>query len=139
MFSKDNLSYVPSLLGAGMPAELVAMPHGAPVQLWPQRVGRYQLTDSMHLFMQADVIVVKFATHDVSGLDGHYAVHRVPVGKVKVSALLPATMAQLEKDVELHEGETLDVNFEIPFDRAKWDAARSGHAPMPAPAPSPKP
>lgn len=135
--SKDNLSYVPNLLGAGMPAELVAVPHGAPVQLWPQHVGRYQLTDSMRLFMQADVIVVKFSTHDVSGLDGHYAIHHVPVGKVKVSALLPATMAQVEKDVELHAGETLDVNFELPFDRAKWDAARDGRSAPSSASPRP--
>jgi hypothetical protein len=127
-----------------MPAELVAVAHGSPVELWPERVGRYELTDSMRLFMRANVLVVKFSTHDVTGLDGHYAVHHVPAGKVKVSALLPATMAQVEREVELHEGETLDVNFELPFDAQKWEASRTGRpvpsaVPSALPAPSAKP
>ncbi len=83
--------------------------------------------------MLAEVLVGKFPTHAVTGLDGHYVIPHVPVGKVKVSALLPATMAQSEKEVEVHAGELVDVPLTLPFDRKAWDARRSG---SPAPATS---
>ena len=47
----------------------------------------------------------------LAGLDGRFVIPRVPVGKVKVSALLPATMAQVEKEVEVHAGELVDVTI----------------------------
>ncbi len=95
--SRDSRPYVPDLMGAQLKAQLVALPRGDAIHLYPEHPGRYQLTDSMRLFMLADVLVVKFPTHAVTGLDGRYVIPRVPVGKVKVSALLPAIMSQSEK------------------------------------------
>ena len=86
--SRDSRPYVPDLMGAKLKAQLVALPRGDAIHLYPEQPGRYQLTDSMRLFMLADVVVVKFPTHAVTGLDGRYVIPRVPVGKVKVSALL---------------------------------------------------
>jgi hypothetical protein len=83
----------------------------------------------MRLFMLADVLVVKFPTHAVTGLDGRFVIPHVPVGKVSVSALLPATMEQAQKDVEVHAGELVDVTIALAFDRKKWDAARGPAAP----------
>ena len=131
--SRDSRPYVPDLMGAKLKAQLVAVPRGDAIHLYPEQPGRYQLTDSMRLFMLADVVVVKFPTHAVTGVDGRYVVPRVPVGKVKVSALLPATMAQIEKEVEVHAGELVDVPLSLPFDRKAWDAQRGG---SPAPATS---
>ncbi|HKO50991.1 MAG TPA: carboxypeptidase-like regulatory domain-containing protein [Polyangiaceae bacterium] len=131
--SRDSRPYVPDLLGAKLKAQLVALPRGEAIHLYPEQPGRYQLTDSMRLFMLADVLVVKFPTHAVTGLDGRYVIPRVPVGKVKVSALLPATMAQSEKEVEVHAGELVDVPLTLTFDRKAWDAQRTG---SPAPAAS---
>jgi hypothetical protein len=85
----------------------------------------------MRIFMLAEVLVVKFPTHAVTGLDGRYVIPRIPVGKVKVSALLPATMVQDEKEVEVHAGELVDVPLTLAFDRKAWDARRAG---TPAPA-----
>jgi len=124
--SRDSRPYVPDLMGAKLKAQLVALPRGDAIHLYPERPGRYQLTDSMRLFMLAEVIVVKFPTHAVTGLDGRYVIPRVPVGKVKVSALLPATMAQVEKEVEVHAGELVDVPLVLAFDRKAWDAQRAG-------------
>ena len=123
--SRDSRSYVPDLMGARLKAQLVALPHGDAIHLYPERPGRYQLTDSMRLFMLAEVLVVKFPTHAVTGLDGHFVIPHVPVGKVKVSALLPATMAQKEKEVEVHAGELVDVPLVLNFDRKAWDAQRA--------------
>lgn len=122
--SRDSRPYVPDLMGARLKAQLVAMPRGEPIHLYPEQPGRYQLVDSMRIFMLADVLVVKFPTHAVTGTDGHFVIPHVPVGKVTVSALLPATMAQGVKDVEVHEGELVDVKITLPFDRKAWDARR---------------
>lgn len=126
--SRDSRPYVPELLGAQAKAQLVALPRGDAIHLYPQQPGRYQLTDSMRLFMLADVLVVKFSTHAVTGLDGKFVIPRVPVGKVKLSALLPATMLEVDKEVDVHAGERVDVDLAIPFDRKAWDA-RHGAAP----------
>jgi len=133
--SRDSRPYVPDLLGAKLKAQLVALPRGDAIPLYPEQPGRYQLTDSMRIFMRAEVLVVKFPTHAVTGVDGRYVIPRIPVGKVKVSALLPATMAQNEKEVEVHAGELVDVPLTLAFDRKAWDAQRGGPA-APAPATS---
>ncbi|MES1173734.1 MAG: hypothetical protein ABUL62_05345 [Myxococcales bacterium] len=133
--SRDSRPYVPDLMGARLKAQLVALPRGDAIHLYPEHPGRYQLTDSMRLFMLAEVLVVKFPTHAVSGLDGHFVIPHVPVGKVKVSALLPATMAQVEKEVEVHAGELVEVPLVLSFDRKAWDAQRAG---TPAPPSSAK-
>jgi hypothetical protein len=128
--SRDSRPYVPDLLGARLKAQLVAMPRGEPIHLYPEQPGRYQLMDSMRIFMLADVLVVKFPTHAVSGADGRFVIPHVPVGKVTVSALLPATMAQGTKEVEVHAGELVDVSIALPFDRKKWDSARGTSTPL---------
>ncbi len=135
--SRDSRPYVPDLMGANLKAQLVALPRGDAIHLYPEQPGRYQLTDSMRLFMLANVIVVKFPTHAVTGLDGHFVVPHVPVGKVKLSALLPATMAITEKEVEVHAGELVEVPLTLKFDRKAWDGQRTGAAPS-APSAAPK-
>jgi len=137
--SRDSRPYVPDLMGAKLKAQLVALPRGEAIHLYPEQPGRFQLADSMRLFMLADVVVVKFPTHAVTGLDGRYVIPRVPVGKVKVSALLPATMVQLEKEVEVHAGELVDVPLTLAFDRKAWEARRTGSAAVPTPAASAAP
>jgi hypothetical protein len=130
--SRDSRAYVPDLIGAHLQAQLVAVPRGDAIHLYPEHPGRFELTDSMRLFMFAEVIVVKFPTHAVTGLDGQFVIPRVPVGKVAVSALLPATLAQSSKEVEVHAGESVDVRFELAFDRKAWEAARKGVSPAPS-------
>jgi hypothetical protein len=127
--SRDSRPYVPDLLGARLKAQLVAMPRGEAIHLYPEQPGRFQLVDSMRIFMLADVLVVKFPTHAVSGVDGRFVIPHVPVGKVNVSALLPATLEQSQKEVEVHSGELVEVALTLPFDRKKWDAARGPSAP----------
>ena len=122
--SRDSRPYVPDLMGARLKAQLVALPRGEAIHLYPEQPGRYVLTDSMRLFMMAEVLVVKFPTHAVTGLDGRFTIPHVPVGKVKVSALLAATTAQSEKEVEVHAGELVEVPLTLSFDRASWDAHR---------------
>ena len=133
--SRDSRAYVPDLMGAQLKAQILALPRGDAVHLYPEQPGRYVLTDSMRLFMVANVLVVAFPTHAVTGTDGHFTIPHVPVGKVKVSALLPP-MREVDKEVEVHAGELVEVPFTLTFDRKEWDTPR-GSTPAGASSTSP--
>lgn len=134
---KDRRAYVPDLLGGRLPVQLIALP-GTNGTLYPESPGRYQLVDSMRIFARAEVFVVKYATFDVTKLDGKFAIPRVPVGKVKVNALLPATGVAVEKEVVLEEGKDVDLDLEIRFDEAAY-RAQAEAAPKGTPSPSSAP
>ena len=123
--SKDGEGYAPSLLGSHMQAQLLALPGGVPSTLYPPQPGHYILTDSIKLFMLADVFVLKYATHDVTSLDGRYEIKGIPAGKARIDALLPGTELTVEKDIEIKAGETLELPLELHFDaKAHARAAR---------------
>jgi hypothetical protein len=133
--SKDGEAYVPNLLGSKMQAQLLALPGGAASTLYPPSPGHYLLTDDIKLFMLADVFVLSYSTHDVTGLDGRYQIKGIPVGKARISALLPSTQALVEKDIEIKAGETLDLPLSLKFD-AKAPAPSSSASPAPSAAPA---
>lgn len=112
-------SYMPYLDGAPKTAVLVAVPGGAPVVLNALEPGHYMLRDELPKpFLTADVFVVAYPTHDVTGLDGKYEIKRIPTGKVRVSAFLPSIKKTSEQDIELKEGDnTLDLT--LTFDAKK--------------------
>jgi hypothetical protein len=124
-------SYLPKLVGAEMPAQMAAMPHGDPVKLYPLKPAHYLLADdAKHGWMSADVFVLKFATHAVTGLDGRYRIQGIPPGKVKVSMYAPVVDVQLhpdfgieavtqEREIELKPGETTNVDFALPYKAPK--------------------
>ena len=74
--------------------------------------------------MKAEVFVLKYATHQVTSLSGRYRIEGIPVGELSVDAWLPSVDIQQNKKVSLSEGQTLTVDFELAFDRAKYDEAR---------------
>ncbi|WP_438037068.1 hypothetical protein [Sorangium sp. So ce204] len=112
--------YMPNLEGAPFMAVLVAVPQGDPVKFYPPQPGYYHLVDKLPKpFLKAEVFVLKFATHDVTGLDGKYEIKGIPVGKVLTAALLPAIDQDVKREIEIKEGEnTLD--FELNFDLKKY-------------------
>ena len=130
LVSKDREAYVPVLLGSPQPAQLLAMPGGSGTELYPGQPGRFMLSDSIKVFMFADVFVLKYATHAVTGLDGRYEIQGIPAGEVKVSAFLPSTGTSAEQSVTIAPGKTVEVNLEIVFD-AKKHASRDAGAPRP--------
>jgi hypothetical protein len=139
VISRDKNSYVPELLGSQMKSQLVATPFGkGTAGLYPPAVGRYVLVDNLRLFMTAEVLVLKYATHDVTSADGHFEIAGIPPGKVTVSALLPATGAVEQKEVTLEAGDNIELDFTLPFDAKKYEAAlkpvpaASSSAPAPA-------
>jgi hypothetical protein len=133
--SKDGEAYVPNLLGSRAEAQLLAIPGGAASPLFPPAPGHYVLTDDIKVFMLTDVFVLKYPTHDVTSLDGHFEIKDIPVGKVTISALLPATHAVVEKEIEIKAGETLDLSLTLPFDAKAFAKAATSAAPAPSAAP----
>lgn len=120
-------SYMPYLDGAPRKATMVAVPGGAPVKLYPlEGNAHYMIRDELPKpFLTADVFVLKFATHDVTGLDGQFEIQGIPVGKVDVTAYLPALNDEAQRSLELKEGvNTLDL--EITYPKKKDDAADAG-------------
>ena len=117
--SKDGEAYVPKLMGGQMRADMIAVPGGSAVKLYPHIPGRYTLIDQMHLFMTADVFVLKYSTFDITGLDGKFEITGVPVGEVAVNALLPITVATTQKKVKVEADKVTEVNLELTFDKKK--------------------
>src|SRR5690606_12335929 len=101
VLNKDGRGYLPRLAGSSQVAQLVAIPGGAPVKLYPSRPGRYVLADSMRPFLTAEVFALKYATFDVTGLDGGYRIERIPPGEVTLTAFLPATLQTAQKRVKV--------------------------------------
>jgi hypothetical protein len=137
--SADQQSYIPELLGEHGQPQIVATPGGGTIStVYPTRTGRYVLIDNLRLFMTAEVIVLKYATHAVTGLDGRFEITGVPVGEVSVNALLPATGGGAQRKVTVEADKpTEEVVLEVAFDadafakRAADEAADAG-APLPS-------
>lgn len=123
--SKDDNSYVPELLGERDQPQLVATPREAATStVLPTKPGRFVLVDNLRLFMTAEVLVLKYPTHAVTGLDGRFEIPNVPVGTVTISSYLPQTQATVEKSVTVEAGKaTEELLFEIPFDAAAYARA----------------
>ncbi len=112
----DKNPYLPYLIGESAPAHMVAMPHGDPVRLYPLGVGRFLLSDEMNRpWMKAEVFVLKYATHAVTGLDGRYRIEGIPVGSVKVSAYLPQAELVSNSAATVEEGKTATVDFDLTY------------------------
>ncbi|MET0592655.1 MAG: hypothetical protein ABW133_08150, partial [Polyangiaceae bacterium] len=130
-------SYLPQLEGGNSPAQLIAMPKGDPVKLYPLEVGHYALREGMKstAWMYADIYVLQYSTHAVTGLDGRYRISGIPAGKVKVSVYLPSVdselhpdtgipISSLDKEVEIKDGETTKLDIEFPYKVPKTPPAK---------------
>jgi hypothetical protein len=126
IFSKDREAYVPELLGAPGQPQIVATPGATMASvLYPPKIGSYVLIDNLRLFMTADVLVVKYATFDVTNIDGAFEISGIPVGNVMLSAVLPATGATVQKRVEVTPDKPLELDLELAFDAADYEKRRA--------------
>jgi hypothetical protein len=121
-------SYMPYLDGAPKKAVMVAVPGGEPVKLFPMEPGHYMLRDELPKpFLHADVFVLAYATHDVTGLDGQYEIPGIPVGDVSVNAFLPSIDKTVEQRITLKEGDNvLDLTLEYTASKDGADTKKAG-------------
>ncbi len=117
VYNLDSVPYMPKLLGAPGVAVLVALPKGEGIKLHPHQPGRFALVDEMSSGPFADVMVVKFPTFDVTGLDGRFEITGVPVGEVDVSAHLPATLGFAKAKVTVKADEPSEVTLTVTYTR----------------------
>jgi hypothetical protein len=133
-----RVSHVPILDPAPFRSLGVALPQGNPIKLYAyQPAINYVLRDyTSKPFLTARVFVLKFATHDVSALDGTYEIKNIPVGKVDVNAFLPALQNEAQKKtIEIKEGDnTLDI--ELTYDSKKDKVAEIIADPWTRPSPT---
>ncbi len=118
--SADKEAYVPDLLGSSTGATLVAVPGGDAVPLAPKSMGHFVLIDSMRIYSKADVFVLQYPTHDVTRLDGRYRISGIPVGRITVSALLPAINKTAQQQVDVVADTVVRCDLTIQFDAAEY-------------------
>ncbi|HEY3497671.1 MAG TPA: hypothetical protein VGK73_23395 [Polyangiaceae bacterium] len=125
--SGDREAYIPELIGERGQPQLIATPGGgAASHLYPTRPGGYQVVDNLKLFMTAEVLVLRYSTHAVTGLDGTFEIRGIPAGPVTVSALLPQTQVSVERKITVvADKPSEELVLEIPFDRAAYEKARA--------------
>ncbi len=116
----DNRPYVPEIFGQSTLAQLFVLPTAPNVELVPRRAGRFKLVDSMRLFNVAELFVLAYSTVDVTGADGKFEISGIPVGKVKVNALLPQTGAVALREITIEEGKVAELDFELAFDKLSY-------------------
>jgi hypothetical protein len=121
--SGDAEAYIPELLGEHGQPQLIATPGGkAASHLYPTKPGRYQVVDNLKLFMTAEVLVLKYATHAVTGLDGRFEISGIPAGAVTVSAILPQTQfTAAPRNIVIEAGKASEeIVLEVPFNAAEF-------------------
>lgn len=134
--SVDQRPYVPKLFGANTGASLVAVPGGDAVPVYPKGPGLYVLADQMRNYIQATVLVVKFPTFDVTGLDGKFRILDVPVGESKISAFLPTVNLSVDQTVKVTKRTTTRVELKLRFDAAAYAAQAAAAVARPNGAPA---
>jgi hypothetical protein len=124
-------TFLPTLEGAISPAQMVAVPGGDSVKLYPTEVGHYALREGTnHNWMEADVFVLRYPTAVVTDLTGRYRIAGIPVGKVKISVYVPPIDAQLhpdvgiarpteDREVDVVAGETVQADFVLAYKAPK--------------------
>jgi hypothetical protein len=109
----SNVPFAPRLDGVVQPAVMIAPPgnNGDPVKLYPPAAGHFVLGDTLQPFVREDVFVLRQPLHAVTDLQGHYRIDAVPVGKLRVSTLLPPTGEVIEGQVDVRANvvETVDL------------------------------
>lgn len=121
VYNLDQVTpYMPFLDGADFRAVMVAIPGGDAVKYYPQEPGHYVLRDQLpNPFLEADVFVLKYATHDVTGLDGQYEIKGIPVGKARVDAFLPIIDETTGQDIEIKEGDVNHADLVLEYKKDK--------------------
>jgi hypothetical protein len=132
--NSSKIVFAPALDGVPRVAVMIAPPglNGEPVKVYPPHTGWFRLSDQIQPFVRENVYVLRQPLHAVSDTRGHYRIDGVPVGKLKVSALLPATNSEAAKDVDVRPNVIERVDLTL-----KYEPRDAGPAAPPSARPIP--
>jgi hypothetical protein len=99
-------------------AVMVAPPRGTgdPIKLYPQRAGKFTITDRLEPFVHEDLYVFRHPLHAVTDKTGHFRIDGVPVGSLKVGVAHPAAgVSSMEVPVDVADGVVKTVNVKVAY------------------------
>jgi hypothetical protein len=113
---KDKI-FAPAFVQEPSMLALIAPPGEDPVNLYPHAPGVLTLFDRFGAgsgYLSAEVYVLVQPLHGVSDLKGHYRIDGIPVGDMKVNALLGVVQKEASKPVTIRPNvvETVDLQLE---------------------------
>jgi hypothetical protein len=114
--NRTTLMFGPTLAQVPAVALMVAPPteDADPVKLYPPRPGYFTLVDRLQPFVKEDLYVLLHPLHAVSGMDGHYRIDGVPVGKLQVGVRL-ASIGEAQQPVEVLAGVVQKVDITLTY------------------------
>lgn len=125
--------YLPRLEGSRFISQMFALPGGDPVRLYPAEPGRnvYALFDDLdHPSMRAEVFVLNYPTHAVTGPDGTFRIEGVPATKVRVHAGHPPAITEgASREIEVRAGEETKVELTLTYRASPSSPSPSGPGP----------
>jgi hypothetical protein len=115
--NKTKLLFAPSLAQTNFIALMVPPPQqqGEAVKLYPQHPGYFTLIDQLQPYVREELYVMLHPLHAVSGIDGHYRIDGVPLGKLQVGARLNAIDAFVQAPVEVLAGVVQKVDITLTY------------------------
>lgn len=123
--------FAPAFMQMPSALALIAPAHGDPVTLYPQAPGLLTLFDRFGAgaaYLTADVYVLVQPLHTVTDLAGHYRIDGIPVGEMKVNALLGVVQRQITKTVTVKPGLISSMDLQLAY---KAPAPSDASAPTP--------
>ena len=99
----SSTPFAPVLDDGFSPMVFMAPPHraGDPVKIYPTKAGYTSISDRMQLFVKEDVYVFRHPLHTVSGVDGHYRIDGLPVGKLTLGVRHGGVGAETQTPIEI--------------------------------------
>jgi len=112
-----KLLFAPFLDEVSTPAIMGIPPSGGgePIKIYPQRAGRFTITDKLQPFVREDLYVFRHPLHAVTDRAGHYRIDGVPVGSLKVGIYHPGVNAQAELPVQILENVVQPVDATLTY------------------------
>ncbi|HEX3769586.1 MAG TPA: carboxypeptidase-like regulatory domain-containing protein [Polyangiaceae bacterium] len=117
----SKLGFAPRLDNDPNPAVMLAPPQerGDPIHLYPRIPGHAYMVDYMQPYVREDVYIFRHPLHAVSGLDGHYRIDGIPVGKMTIGAQHPTVLSQAQSTVTIEAGVVQKADFTLEYDPKK--------------------
>jgi hypothetical protein len=115
--NQSALLFAPLIDNYSTPAVMVAPPkgNGEPINVYPQRAGRFMMTDRLESFVHEDLYVFRHPLHAVTDRNGHYRIDGVPVGSLKLGVAHPGANVQAEIPLDIKAGTVSKADVKVTY------------------------